>query len=161
MRQNDVVIAYRGKEIPDSSTLRNEVAATPMGQEVKVTILRNGKREELSIRIGNLESSTKVLATAVKERLGVEVRVVSSREVNKYGLNNKQGVVVTWVDSKGPLGEAGFEVGDIILGIENQPIENLESFIDLAGSLKPKQKITLLALDHRSGNMGKVQVEVR
>ena len=161
MRQNDVVIAYRGKEIPDSSTLRNEVAATPIGQEVKVTILRNGKREELSIRIGNLESSTKVLATAVKERLGVEVRVVSSREVNKYGLNNKQGVVVTWVDSKGPLGEAGFEVGDIILGIENQPIENLESFIDLAGSLKPKQKITLLALDHRSGNMGKVQVEVR
>lgn len=156
-----MVIAYRGKEIPDSSTLRNEVAATPMGQEVKVTILRNGKREELSIRIGNLESSTKVLATAVKERLGVEVRVVSSREVNKYGLDNKQGVVVTWVDSKGPLGEAGFEVGDIILGIENQPIENLESFIDLAGSLKPKQKITLLALDHRSGNMGKVQVEVR
>lgn len=156
-----MVIAYRGKEIPDSSTLRNEVVATPIGQEVKVTILRNGKREELSIRIGNLESSTKVLAITVKERLGVEVRVVSSREVNKYGLNNKQGVVVTWVDSKGPLGEAGFEVGDIILGIENQPIENLESFIDLAGSLKPKQKITLLALDHRSGNMGKVQVEVR
>ena len=161
MRQNDVVIAYRGKEIPDSSTLRNEVAATPIGQEVKVTILRNGKREELSIGIGNLESSTKVLAITVKERLGVEVRVVSSREVNKYGLDNKQGVVVTWVDSKGPLGEAGFEVGDILLGIENQPIENLESFIDLASSLKPKQKITLLALDHRSGNMGKVQVEVR
>jgi serine protease Do len=161
MRQNDVVIAYRGKEIPDSSTLRNEVAVTPIGQEVKVTILRNGKREELSIGIGNLESSTKVLAITVKERLGVEVRVVSSREVNKYGLDNKQGVVVTWVDSKGPLGEAGFEVGDIILGIENQPIENLESFIDLASSLKPKQKITLLALDHRSGNMGKVQVEVR
>lgn len=156
-----MVIAYRGKEIPDSSTLRNEVAATPIGQEVKVSILRNGKREELSIRIGNLESSTKVLATTVKERLGVEVRVVSSREVSKDGLDNKQGVVVTWVDSKGPLGEAGFEVGDIILGIENQPIENLESFIDLASSLKPKQKITLLALDHRSGNMGKVQVEVR
>jgi serine protease Do len=161
MRQNDVVIAYRGKEIPDSSTLRNEVAATPIGQEVKVTILRNGKREELSIGIGNLESSTKVLAITVKERLGVEVRVVSSREVNKYGLDNKQGVVVTWVDSKGPLGEAGFEVGNIILGIENQPIENLESFIDLASSLKPKQKITLLALDHRSGNMGKVQLELR
>ena len=92
-----MVIAYRGKEIPDSSTLRNEVAATPIGQEVKVTILRNGKREELSIGIGNLESSTKVLATTVKERLGVEVRVVSSREVNKYGLDNKQGVVVTYL----------------------------------------------------------------
>lgn len=161
IKKNDVVIAYRGKEIPDSSTLRNEVAATPIGQEVKVTILRNGKREELSIRIGNLESSTKVLATTIKERLGVEVRAISPKEVNKYGLDNKQGVVVTWVDPKGPLGEAGFEVGDIILGIENQPIESMENFIDLASSLKPKQKVTLLAIDHHSGNTGNVQVEVR
>jgi serine protease Do len=51
--------------------------------------------------------------------------------------------------------------GDIILGIENQHIESLESFIDLASSLKPKQQITLLALDHRSGNTGYVQVMVR
>jgi len=93
--------------------------------------------------------------------LGVEVRAISPKEVNKYGLDNKQGVVVTWVDPKGPLGEAGFEVGDIILGIENQPIESLENFIDLAISLKPKQKVTLLALDHHSGNTGNVQVEVR
>lgn len=161
IKKNDVVIAYQGKEIPDSSTLRNEVAATPIGQEVKVTILRNGKREELSIRIGNLESSTKVLATTIKERLGVEVRAISPKEVNKYGLDNKQGVVVTWVDPKGPLGEAGFEVGDIILGIENQPIESMENFIDLASSLKPKQKVTLLAIDHHSGNTGNVQVVVR
>jgi serine protease Do len=161
MRKNDVVIAYRGKEIPDSSTLRNEVAATPIGQEVKVTILRNGKKEEFSIRIGNLESSTKFLAITIKERLGVEVRAISPKEVNKYGLDNKQGVVVTWVDPKGPLGEAGFEVRDITLGIENQPIESLENFINLVSSLKPKQKVTLLALDHHSGNTGNVQVEVR
>jgi len=59
------------------------------------------------------------------------------------------------------LGEAGFEVGDIILGIENEPIKSLESFIDLVSSLKPGQKITFLALDHRSGNMGNVLVVVR
>jgi len=95
MRKNDVVIAYRGKEIPDSSTLQNEVAATTIGQEVKVTLLRNGKREELNLRIGNLESSTKFLAATVKERLGAEVRAVLSKEVNKYGLEDKQGVVIT------------------------------------------------------------------
>lgn len=161
LKKNDVVIAYQGKEIPDSSTLRNEVAATPIGQEVKITLLRNGKREEFSVRIANLESSIKILATTVKERLGVEVRALSSREVEKYGLDNKQGVVITWIDSKGPLGEAGFEVGDIIVGIENQAIENLESFINLVSSLKPNQKITLLAVDHRSGNTGNVEVVVR
>jgi serine protease Do len=161
LKKNDVVIAYRGKEISDSDALRNEVATTPIGQEVKVTILRNGKKEEFTVSIGNLESSTKILASTVKERLGVEVRNVSSKEVEKYGLDAKQGVVITWVDSKGPLGEAGFEVSDIILGIDNQPIESMESFIGLASSLKPNQKITLLALDHRSGNTGDVQVVVR
>ena len=52
-------------------------------------------------------------------------------------------------------------MGNIILGIENQPIESLENFTDLVSSLKPKQKVTLLALDHRSGNTDYGQVMVR
>jgi serine protease Do len=161
LRKNDVVIAYGGKEIRDSGALRNAVAATPVGQEVKVAVLRNGKREEVSLKVGSLESSAKILATGIKERLGVEVRAVSSGEIKKYGLDTKQGVVIARVDPKGSLGLAGFEVGDIILGIDNQPVESVESFVDMAISLKPKQKITLLALDHHSGNMGNVQVEAR
>ena len=161
LRKNDVVIAYSGKEICDSSAFRNEVAATPIGQDVKVGVLRSGKREEFVVRVGNLESSTKLLAVGVKERLGAEVRAVSPLEIKKYSLDNKQGVVITRVDPKGPLGEAGFEVGDIILGIDNQPIESLENFIDLASALKPKQKITVLAIDHRTGNMGNAQVVVQ
>jgi len=161
MKKNDVVIAYRGKEILDSSTLRNEVAATSVGQEAKVTVLRNGKKEELTVKIGNLETSTKILAASIKDRLGAEVRVVSSREVEKYGLDPKQGVAIIWLDAKGPLKEAGFELGDIILGINNQPVEGLESFVELVSVLKPNQKISILALDHRSGNTGMVKVVVR
>jgi len=69
--------------------------------------------------------------------------------------------VITWEDPKGPLREAGFEVGDMILAINNQPIESMESFVDLVSMLKPKQKVSLLALDHRSGNTGTVEVVVR
>jgi serine protease Do len=161
LRKNDIVIVYDGKEIRDSSSFRNAVAATPIGQDVNVGVIRSGKREELVVRVASLESSTKLLTAGVKEHLGIEVRAVSPIEVKKYGLDDKQGVVITRVEPKGPLGEAGFEVGDVILGIENQPIENLEGFISLAGSLQPKQKITLLAIDHRTGNMGSAQVVVQ
>ncbi len=161
MKKNDVVIAYRGKEIPDSSMLRNDVAETPIGTEAKVTILRNGKKEELTVKIGSLEASTKVLATVVKDRLGVEVRPPTSAEVSKYGLSSNQGVVITWLDPKGPLAEAGFEVGDMILAINDQAIESVESFIDLVSVLRPKQKISILALDHRTGNTGVIQVVTR
>lgn len=161
MKKNDVVIAYRGKEVIDSSTLRNDVADTPIGTGAKVTILRNGKKQELTVKIGSLEASTKILAAAVKDRLGVEVRPPNSSEANQYGITGNQGVVITWEDPKGPLKEAGFEVGDMILAINNQPIETMEEFVDVVSLLKPKQKISLLALDHRTGNTGLIQVVTR
>jgi serine protease Do len=161
LRKNDVVIAYRGKEIPDSGMFRNEVANTPIGSEAKVTIVRAGKKEDLLVKVGSLEESTKILAAYVKERLGAEVQAISAKEVEKYGLDAGQGVVINQLEAKGPLRTAGFEVGDVILEINNQPIKGVDTFIQLVSVLKPGQKITLLALDHRSGNMGNVQVVVR
>jgi len=161
LRKNDLVIAYRGKTVVDSTMLRNEVAATTAGEDVTVTIIRNGKKQDIHVKVGNMDASTKILAGNIRERLGIEVRAAAPQDVRKYNLDSNQGVVITWINSKGSLGKAGFEVQDIILGIENQPIDNLQTFIELASSMKPNQKITILALDHRSGNVGSIQVTVR
>jgi C-terminal processing protease CtpA/Prc len=130
-------------------------------QEVKLTVLRKGKKEELTVKIGNLEDATKLLSASVKDRLGAEVRSVMAKEKEKYVLDSQHGVVVAWLDKQGPLGQVGFEVGDIILEINGQRVEGMESFIDLVNTLKPRQKIAVLALDHRSGDIGYVQVVVQ
>jgi len=126
-----------------------------------VTILRNGKKEEMMVKIGNLEASAKIMAAAVKDRLGAEVRVLTTQELEKYGLNENQGVAIGWLDPKGPLHGAGFEVGDLILGINNQPVAGVDSFVQLVTALKPNEKASILALDHKSGNTGTVLVMVR
>jgi S1-C subfamily serine protease len=77
------------------------------------------------------------------------------------GLDTGQGVAISQLEAKGPLREAGFKVGDMILEINSQPIKRVEAFIQLVSALKSGQRITLLALDRRSGNMGNVQVVVR
>jgi serine protease Do len=161
IKRGDVVVSYCGKEIRNASTLRNEVAVGPIGQEAEVAILRNGKKVELTVKTGNLEDATKILSSSVKERLGVKVRPVTSKEAEKYGLSPQQGVVIAWLDPKGPLKQAGFEVEDILLEINGQPIESMESFVGLMNILKPRQKIAVLTLDHRSGNAGYIQVVVR
>jgi serine protease Do len=158
LKKNDVVIGYLGKDIPDSSTFRNEVAATPIGQEARITVLRGGKKEEFTVKIGNLEEGMKIMAAAVGERFGLEVRPVTPAEVQKYGLSSNQGVVITRVDPKGPFGQAGFEVNDMILQIENLPIEGLDGFVSVMSALKPNQKISVTALDHRTGNVGTIMV---
>jgi serine protease Do len=124
-------------------------------------VLRKGKRVELTVKIGNLEDAAKLLSVSVKERLGGEFRSVTAKETEKYGLDPGLGVVIVQVDPKGPLGQVGFEVGDIIVEVNGQRIESLDGFIDLMSTAKPGQKIAVLAIDHRSGNSGYVEVVVR
>jgi len=160
LKKNDVIIAYGGKEITDSAALRNEAAETPIGKEVRLTVLRNGKKEDLFVRVGSLEEAATLLTGVVKGRLGVEVRALTTKEAEKYGLDTSEGVVITWVDPKGALGAAGFEVGDMILALNNQPVTGVESFVDLVTALPSKERVSVLALDRRTGNRGSVLVVV-
>lgn len=161
IKKNDVIVAYQGQEVTGVNELRNSIAETAIGSEAKISILRGGRREEIKVRIRSLEEATKLLSFSVKERLGVEVRSPNSAETSKYGLNPNQGVVIVEIDPKSPLREAGFEKGDIILAIDDQIIQGTEGFVNLVSLLKPNQKISILALDHRSGNTGTVQVVVK
>jgi serine protease Do len=161
IKKNDIILAYRGQEVTGVNEFRNKVAETPIGTEARITILRDGRKEELTVRVGSLEESTRLLSVSVEERLGIEVRPPHSSETSQYGLNANQGVVIVKVDPKSPLKGAGFEKGDIILAVDNQPVQSLESFVGLVSLLKPKEKISIVALDHRTGNTGTVQVVVR
>jgi predicted metalloprotease with PDZ domain len=81
-------------------------------------------------------------------------RPVTPAEAEKYGLSANQGVVITRVDPKGPFGEAGFEVNDMILQVDDLPITGLGEFVRVMSAPKPNQKTSIVALDHRTGNVG-------
>jgi S1-C subfamily serine protease len=81
--------------------------------------------------------------------------------VSKYGLDQDQGVAVNWLDPKGPLSKAGFELDDLILKINDQPIDSVEKFVSVVNALQSRQGITIFVVDHRTGQTGYIQVEVR
>jgi S1-C subfamily serine protease len=92
------------------------------------------------------------------ERLGAKLRPVTVEETRKYNLDDGRGLTIVWLDVDGPLGKAGFEMGDIILEINGQAIDDLNRFIDRVSAMKPHELTTLHALDHRSGQTGYVQI---
>jgi serine protease Do len=160
LKKGDVILAYQGKEIDDSSALRNAVANTSPGQEATATIWRTKKKEEVRVKIGNAEELTKILVMSVKERLGAEVRPLTAQEAQGYGMDSPSGVRITRVDPKGPLGKAGFEVGDAILTVNGQQIPGLEGLAAMLGQVKSHEKVALGAVDHRTGQMGNVEIEL-
>ena len=105
-QKNDVVIGCQGKEIPDSATFRNEVAQTPSARR-RDSRSCVATKKVMTAKVGSLEEATALFASALKERLGAEVRSPNRKEVEKYGLDANQAVVITRVDSKRTLGQAG------------------------------------------------------
>ena len=55
----------------------------------------------------------------------------------------------------------GFEVGDIVLGVNGQPVDSVETLAALIDTLPHHHRITLFALDHTSGRAGNVKIEIR
>jgi serine protease Do len=161
LKRGDIVLSFGGKPIKDADTLRNEVAAAPVGKETEFTVFRDGKRLERKVKIGNLENATKFFSRVVKERLGVTVRPVTKKETQKYALHPQQGVAVAGVDPKGPLGSAGFEVGDIILQINRYAITSMQDLDSIVSATGPHQRIVIFALDHRTGNRAALRVSLR
>lgn len=161
LRKNDIVISYQGKDIIDAAMLRNETSISPIGKDVRLVALRSGKRQDIVIRIGDPKDAARALSSSVRERLGVEIRPLSQKEAEKYRLNVNEGVVITSVDQKGPLGKVGFEAGDIILEMNSQSVGSADNFAQLVATLRPNQRVSLLAFDHSSGNTGYVNVTIR
>ncbi len=161
LKRGDVIVNYQGKKILDASTLRNDVAITPVAHKVEMTVLRGGKRLDIPVMIGNLQEAIKMRASSIKSRLGADVRPATADEVQRYGLDTNQGVVLVWLDPNGPLRKAGFEVDDIILEINGKVVDDLQGFVELVSALRPRQRVSLLAVDHRTGRTGYVRVVVQ
>ena len=160
LRKGDIVIAYQDQQIADASTFRNDVANSPIGQQVKIGVWRDGKKQEIRVTVGNLEGARKAVAAELKHRLGVVVRPLTVKEAEDYGLSLPEGVAIQWVDPKGPIGKAGFEAGDVILGLDDHPFQGVDSFNELMTAMPHHQKVVLLAIRHKTKQPGYVQIEI-
>jgi serine protease Do len=158
MKQGDVIIAYQGNPVDDPSSLRNSVSLAPVGSEVKLTVVRNGAKQDVTVKVASQEEQEKAVASSLKQQFGIEVRPLAPHEANEYGLQSQSGLAVVEVAPESPFGKAGFEKGDIILQIEDNPVDSPDTLYALLNTLKQKHKVTVLAVDHKSGQSGIVQI---
>ncbi|MBI5016126.1 MAG: Do family serine endopeptidase [Deltaproteobacteria bacterium] len=161
VRRGDVIVSFAGKDVADAGALRNAAASTPAGREVKVVVVRKGSRQELLVTVGDFRAATQLLAASVKDRLGASVRAVTTKDAQRYGLESPRGVVITGIDPQGPCARVGLEVEDMILEVGGRSVDSVEGLVDLVSSLKAKERVPVLALDHRTGNTGYVQIVTR
>jgi serine protease Do len=161
LKQGDVVVAYNGKEIRDASQLRNEAATSPIGREVKVTVLREGKKRELPVRIESMESRAQASALPIQERLGITVRPATSKEASRLKLRPGQGVIISRVEAGSPGAKAGLEPGDVILEVNEIPLSSAQDLSGVLALVKPGDQILASIVDGRTRDRGSLQIKLR
>ena len=64
----DVIVKFDGQDIKEMRDLPKIVADTPVGKDVEVTIIRNGKEMKKTVKLARLEDSEKQAATRQEGR---------------------------------------------------------------------------------------------
>ena len=168
LRSGDVILSFNGKRVRSATTLPTMVGVTNAGQKVPLIVMRDKKRVEIELTIGELpgendlanlgsakEKQAKEAVSTSEEALGMQFADLD--ELTQDETNLTRGVIVEKVTGN-PAEQAGIEVGDVISMLNNRQVESAEQFAELAGDLP--EGGTVAALVHRDGDARFIALKV-
>lgn len=145
VKQGDVVIGFDGKEIESGSQFQFTVAGTEPGKSVELELIRDGKRKTVDVELGERETEETAQDEEPEEEawLGLTVDNISRSYARQHNLDDDKGVLVFEVEPGSPADDKDIRQGDIILEVDNKPIEDLTEYRKVTGDLKDREKAIL------------------
>lgn len=136
-----------GRRVSDTDELRNRIAQTLPGAEVRLEILRDGRERTVRVKLGGLEAGRVASGDVSRrqEKLGWEVQELTEDLAGRLGYDEGSGVVVTDVRPGSVAQRAGLRQGDLIMEINRQPVRSLAEYAEVIGSVKAGETMLLLA----------------
>lgn len=161
LEAGDVILKFDGKTIAASSDLPRVVAAVKPGKTVSADLLRKGSVKAISITVGEAPAEKDEVASVPKgnakpefNRIGLLLRDLTVQQKKK--LNGRNGLMV--IDAQGSAAQAGIRRGDVVLGLNNAEVQNLEQFNKQLAAI-PNGK-TVAVLVQRGDNTLYVPIKV-
>ncbi len=146
LKNGDIVLKFDNKPIKRAGELPFIVGLIPPGTEVKVDVLRDGKKMRLDLTVGTRPGPEEEVAEVEDEHesdtLGLVVQDIDD-EIRE--LIESDGVIVSRVLS-GPAARSGLRRRDIILAVGNVKITSVEQFNELILNLPKGEGIPVLIL---------------
>jgi len=117
----DVIVAVDEHIIKSASDLRNTIGLTRAGEEVAIGLVRENRRLDFDVRIGNA-GTTAEAGIRTDERSVLEGAQLSNIPESHEAYGEVQGVLVSAVEQGSRAYRSGLEAGDIITAVNRQPV---------------------------------------
>jgi serine protease Do len=127
------------------------VGITKPGSMAKVDILRDGKKQTIDVKVGELPRDKNALAAAVggagaggsAAALGLAVEDIDAQTRSELGLKAGEGVVISRVTGR-TAATAGLQAGDVILMVNQKRVGRAAAFRDAVKGVKEGDTAMLL-----------------
>ncbi len=165
----DVIVKFDGRNIKEMRDLPRIVADTPVGKDVEVIVLRKGKEEAKTVKLGRLEDGEKAMKASaeksdtpkdadksvVKRALGLDLADMSDDLRKRFKLKDTvKGVVITAVDPNSAAAEKRLSAGDVIVEVAQEPVANAEDIQKRVDQMKKDgRKSALLLVANTEGEL--------
>ncbi len=94
----------------------------------------------------------------VRGRIGVQLQELTFELASSFGLNEPKGALVAGVERGGPAHVAGIQPGDIILSVNDRPVQTTTDLARLIGGTKPGETVKLQVWRDRSASVLSIKV---
>ncbi len=159
LKPDDIITKLDGKEVKNVQQLRGAIAETKPGQEVTMTVFRNGKTQDVKVKLGeqpenlafaagggrnNPNHAKKDSGEASAENMGIRIATPTDQQIQRYGLEaGAQGALVTQVVPGSLAMRQGLQVGDLITSIDGKEVKSAEEAADLLSKADLKKGVRL------------------
>jgi serine protease Do len=171
----DVVIKFDGRDIREMRDLPRIVADTPVGKDVEVVIVRKGKEEKKTVKLGRLEDGERTRQASiqkdavpedkstVKKTLGLELSNLSDDLRKRYKIKDGvKGVLVTGVDAGSAAADKRLSAGDVIVEVAQESVATAADVQNKIEQMKKDgRKSALLLVSNAEGEVRFVALTIQ
>jgi len=144
IKRGDIVLRYNGNDVDKMNDLSRLVAATPVGKEVELLILREGKEMRVKVKIEEMKEEKEAVAEKGEKDLGMNVQDITPEIAGYLSLEDTTGVIVTEVEADSPAADAEIGRGDIIKEVNRVTIKTLSDYKKAIKATKGKAVLLLV-----------------
>ncbi len=152
--EGDIIVALDGKPLTNHLQLSQVIGGKRPGDALRLTINRDGKAREVTVKLGGKEAASAEAEPAVEagaeagrriEELGFSVADLTPQAAERMGLPaTEKGVVIAQVEaSSAAAREAGLQPGLLIVEAGGKPVGSARAFEAAYGALKPGASMLL------------------
>jgi serine protease DegQ len=115
----DVIVRVDGTDVTGAAALRNQLGLMQVGSDVQLGLVRDGKPMTVETHLASRETARESGSTLDARLDGAELSTVPAG-------TEPAGVVITDLSPQSPAYAAGLRKGDVITGVNHQPVRSID-----------------------------------